>query len=347
MKKLVMTGGGTAGHCKPNLALIPQLSPYFKIDYIGSVSGVEKQLAESYPLPYYSIPCTKLRRNLSLKNLLIPYVLVKSIFKSKKILKEISPDVVFSKGGYVALPVVIAAHSLSIPIIIHESDLSVGLTNKICAKYAEYVLTSFEKTAKQFTNGIYTGSPIDEKLFSGNKAAFLKECSFPENKPVLSVFGGSLGSKTVNAMIRDSLPALLKKYNVVHICGKNNKVTTKFKGYRQIEFSDNLADVYAATDIAVTRGGANTLNELFALHIPSLVIPLSKKASRGDQIENAIYYANKGIFPMIREEDCNKKALCDGIDELYLKRNRYIDVMKAKEIKNSNKKIVDVIKSVL
>lgn len=347
MKKIVLTGGGTAGHCKPNLALIPYLSSSFKAYYIGSDSGVEKQLVENYPLPYYSVPCTKLRRNLSFKNLLIPYVLVKSVFKAKKTLKEISPDVVFSKGGYVALPVVIAARSLNIPVIIHESDLSVGLTNKICAKYADYVLTSFEQTAKTFSNGIYTGSPIDNNLFNGNKIAFLKECAFPENKPILSVFGGSLGSKSINAMIRENLPTLLEKYNVVHICGKNNKVVTKFKGYRQIEFTNNLADIYAATDIAVTRGGANTLNELFSLHIPSLVIPLSKKVSRGDQIENAVYYANKGIFPMIREEDYNKKFLCDNVDELFLKRKRYIEVMKSKEIKDSNKKIVDIIKSVL
>lgn len=331
-KKIVLTGGGSAGHVSPNMALIPYLfDEGFEIHYFGT-KGIEHQLiTENFDyVQYHTIKSGKLRRYFSLKNLTDPFRVVAGIASARKEIKAIKPDVVFSKGGYVSVPVVMAAHKVA-PIIAHESDFSPGIATKISARYATKICTSFEQTAKLFgKKGIYTGSPIRLELFKGiseKGRAFLK---FDRDLPLLLVIGGSLGALAINETVRACLPALLNEFNVAHICGKG-KVDTKFNGldgYNQYEYlSKPLSDVFAAADIIVSRAGANALFEFFALKKPALLIPLPSKSSRGDQLQNAMYYTKKGYFETLPQEQVTKITLYNAIISLYENREKYIDNM--------------------
>lgn len=344
MKSIVLTGGGTAGHCVPCLALLPKLKKNFdNVYYIGSKTGIEKQLVEKLNLPYYSIPSTKLVRKITVKNLTIPFVFLDAVKKAEKLLTELNPDVIFSKGGYVALPVVISAHKLGIPVVTHESDFTLGLANKVASKYCEYILTSFIETAEKIDNGIYTGSPLREELFNGKKE-FLDKCNFAVKKPILLILGGSLGSKAINSVVRESLTELLKTFNVIHICGKGNKSLTKKDGYKQFEFVDNMQDVYLACDVAVSRAGANATFELYALAIPTLLIPLPKASSRGDQIQNAEYYKKLGAFDILYQEKLTRESFLYSVTELYKNRYDYKNRMTSNPLPDANTKIVNILK---
>lgn len=276
MKKIVFTGGGTAGHVVPNIAIIEELKNKAEVFYIGS-NGMEKELIKSINIPYYEISSTKLKRNLSLKNLLIPFILIKAIRQSKKILKQLHPDVVFSKGGYVSLPVVFAAKALKIKVIAHESDLTLGLANKLVKNKCKYICTSFEKTAKSLKNGIYTGSPLRKALFLGNKEQAKKLFQkFNENKPTILIIGGSLGSQIINKSIYEILPKL-SNYNIIHLVGKNNKNNIKQPNYISFEYYDKINNLFALSDLVISRAGSNAINEILALKKPNILIPLSKK----------------------------------------------------------------------
>ncbi|MGN1208374.1 MAG: UDP-N-acetylglucosamine--N-acetylmuramyl-(pentapeptide) pyrophosphoryl-undecaprenol N-acetylglucosamine transferase, partial [Christensenellales bacterium] len=265
MKKIVFTGGGTAGHVMPNLAIIEELSNKAKIYYIGS-NGIEKQIITENNIPFFEITSTKLKRSLSLSNLLIPFKLCKAVRQSKKILKQLKPDVVFNKGGYVALPVVIAAKKLKIKVISHESDITMGLANRLCKNKSDIVCTSFEKTAQNLKNGIFTGSPIRKQIFCGNKENAKKLFSFFKQKPTILIVGGSLGSKIINDVVFKSLDEL-KSYNIIHIVGKNNQTKTKkFENYVQLEFVQNIGDVFSLADVVISRAGSNAINEILALN---------------------------------------------------------------------------------
>ena len=293
MKKIVLTGGGTAGHVTPNIALLPSLQEAgYEITYMGSYEGIEKKLIEDFELPYVGIATGKFRRYLDLKNLTDPFRVIKGFGEARKFLKEYRPDVVFSKGGFVSVPVVRAAASLGIPCIIHESDMTPGLANKLCIPVAKKVCCNFPETYQMLpaSKAVLTGSPIRSELKQGNKIAGLDMCGFTANKPVIMVIGGSLGAANVNKAVREALPQLLSKYQIVHLCGKGKLDETLLDtaGYKQFEYiKTELKDLFAMADLVISRAGANAICELLALRKPNILIPLPAASSRGDQILNA------------------------------------------------------------
>lgn len=333
MKTIVLTGGGTAGHVTPNIALIPILQKEgWNIQYIGSKNGIEKELIEKENIPYYGISSGKLRRYASLENLKDPFKVVKGLFDAYSLLKKIKPNVVFSKGGFVTVPVVLAAKLLSIPVIIHESDITPGLANKIASKGAKVICVNFPETLKYVGDkGVMTGTPIREELFKGSAEQGRKLCGFTDHKPVLLMMGGSLGSVKINQCLREALSELINNFNVVHICGKNNvdEDLKGTKGYYQFEYvSDELPHLFAMADMMLSRAGANALAEIVALKIPNLLIPLSQNASRGDQILNADSMKKQGYSLVLEEEALTKDSLINNIQELYKNINTYKDAMK-------------------
>ena len=349
MKKLLLTGGGTAGHVTPNIAMLPLLREQgYDISYIGSYNGIEKKLITEQNVPYYGISTGKLRRYFDLKNLTDPFRVIKGCFEARKLIRTIKPDVVFSKGGFVSVPVVLAAHREHIPVIIHESDMTPGLANKICIPYANKVCCNFPETGAMIpdSKGILTGTPIRAELSRGDRQTGLDLCHFTSNKPVIMVIGGSLGAQHVNEAIRSILPSLLERFQVVHLCGKG-KVDESFystTGYYQFDYIDKeLKDLFAAADIVVSRAGANAIFELLSLNKPNLLIPLPAGASRGDQILNAQSFKKQGFSMVLPEEELTNESLYLAICNLYEHRAEYIDCMKKSSGNDSIKQIVALI----
>ena len=334
MKRIVLTGGGTAGHVTPNIALIPRLRELnYDICYIGSYDGIEKKLIEEFHIPYYGISSGKLRRYFDPKNFSDPFKVLKGIGEARRTLKELKPDIVFSKGGFVSVPVVLAAQRLHIPVIIHESDLTPGLANKICIPSAAKVCCNFPETLSHLPAGkaVLTGSPIRQELLRGNAIAALEFCHFTANKPVILVMGGSLGSAAINDTIRGVLPELLKNFQVIHLCGKGklDPHLTDVQGYVQFEYiKDELRDLFALADIVISRAGANAICELLALHKPNILIPLSAKASRGDQILNARSFEAQGFSIVLEEESVTNLTLLNAIQTLMDNKETHIQAMK-------------------
>lgn len=338
-----MTGGGTLGHCLPCLALLPYVKNSFKkIVYIGSFNGREKEAVEG-TLEYMCIPTTKLRRGMYLSNLAIPFTLAKAVAAAKRILKEIGADIVFSKGGYVSVPVCLAANALKIPVICHESDLSMGLANKLTARNCKYVLTSFESTAEKLDNGVYVGPPIAKSVLAEKKEEAKKVFSLTQNKPVLLVVGGSSGAKALNDLTTENIDELLKEYEVLHICGSEHISDVKRKGYRQVGFVKDMALAYSLSDYALSRCGSNTAFELIARKIPTVFVPLPKKASRGDQIQNARYFLEKGMSVTLKEEDMSISALKEKLYYLSENRERFIRNMSKLDPDRSLNKMADIV----
>ena len=333
MKKIVLTGGGTAGHVTPNLALLPSLQEAgFLITYMGSYDGIEKRLVEDFGIPYVGIATGKFRRYLDVKNLTDPFRVIKGYSEARKFLKEYRPDVVFSKGGFVSVPVVRAAASLKIPCIIHESDMTPGLANKLCFPVAKKICCNFPETYKMLPEekAVLTGTPIRKELAQGNKLAGLEMCGFTANKPVIMVIGGSLGAMNVNKAVRDALPQLLEKYQVVHLCGKDklDNLLLTTPGYKQFEYlKTELKDIFAMADIVISRAGANAICELLALRKPNILIPLPASSSRGDQLLNAASFESQGFSIVLHEDDLTTALLVDKVNELYENRQNYFDAM--------------------
>ena len=334
MKHIVLTGGGTAGHVTPNLALLPGLRERgWKISYIGSYNGIEKQLVEDAGIPYYGIATGKLRRYRDLKNLSDPFRVVKGVAQARHLLRKLKPDVIFSKGGYVAVPVVMAAGRKKIPVITHESDMTPGLANRICFPFATKVCCNFPETKDTLPEGkaVVTGTPIRAELLKGDAAAGRAFCGFQEDRPVLMVMGGSQGSVTVNSYVRQALPELLKDFQVIHLCGKGNCDPSQegTEGYVQYEYiREELPDLFALTDVLISRAGANAICENSALAKPNLLIPLSVNASRGDQILNARSYEKQGFSKVLEEEELTQEKLTEAVRELYRDREIYAAAMK-------------------
>lgn len=351
-KKIVLTGGGTAGHVTPNIALIPKLKELgYEIFYMGSYDGIEKKLIEDFDIPYYGIATGKFRRYFDPKNFSDPFRVIKGMSEAKKYLKAIKPDVVFSKGGFVSVPVVRAAASLKIPCIVHESDMTPGLANKLCIPVAKKVCCNFPETLKNLPadKAVLTGSPIREELVKGRKEAAYELCGFDESKPVIMVIGGSQGSAAINQAVRDALPELLKDFQIVHLCGKekidNLLLTTK--GYKQFEYiKSELKDIFAMADIVISRAGANAINELLALKKPNLLIPLPSASSRGDQILNAKSFESQGFSIVVDEDDLTVKLLVEKVQELYFTRMTYIDAMRKSSQRDAIGTIANIIEEV-
>lgn len=349
MKHIVLTGGGTAGHVTPNIAMIPALQEKgFQISYIGSYDGIEKKLIEEMGIPYYGISSGKLRRYFDPKNFTDPFKVLKGYQEARKLLKKLKPDVVFSKGGFVTVPVVIAAKHRKIPAIIHESDMTPGLANKLCIPSAVKVCCNFPETVDKLPSdkAVLTGTPIRQELLNGNKLAALKFTGLKPDKPVLMVIGGSLGSVAVNTAVRQILPELLKDFQVVHLCGKEklDESLTSLDGYVQYEYiKKELADLFALSDIVISRAGANAICEISALKKPNLLIPLSANASRGDQILNARSFEKLGYSKVLEEEELNNEILLKTIRDLYANKDSYIKAMSESSQMDSIGKIVQMI----
>ena len=349
MKKIVLTGGGTAGHVTPNIALFPALKEAgYEISYIGSYAGMEKQLIEEQNIPYYGISSGKLRRYKDLRNLTDPFRVIKGYAQSVSLLRKIKPDVVFSKGGFVSVPVVLAAKRLRIPAIIHESDMTPGLANKIAIPAACKVCCNFPETVEYLPKdkAVLTGSPIRQELLSGDKEQAARLCGFTMDKPVILVVGGSSGSKFINDAVRGLLDDLLANYQIIHLCGKGNidKLYNNRSGYVQFEYiSKEMRDLFAMSDIVISRAGANAICELLALKKPNLLIPLSANASRGDQILNANSFKKHGYSAVLMEEDITPETLLAAVRDLYQKRMTYVNNMALSEQNDAIGKIMELI----
>ncbi|MDR3263784.1 MAG: UDP-N-acetylglucosamine--N-acetylmuramyl-(pentapeptide) pyrophosphoryl-undecaprenol N-acetylglucosamine transferase [Clostridiales bacterium] len=314
---IVLTGGGTAGHIMPNISLLPYLKEYFdKIYYTGGENGMEKNIAKKYGIPFFGTETVKFDRSKPLKNFAIPLVLPHAVLQAKKILQDIKPDIIYSKGGYAALPTVTAAGILKIPVVVHESDMTLGVANKVSASFAKKVFLSFEN--QKYSNDpkyIYTGMPLRDEIFGHDKTAAKKSLGIPDDKPVILITGGSLGAKAVNECVYNALDELTALGYVLHIAGKSGNPDIKADGYKSCEFTDNIGEFFAAADIVVSRAGANTAAELYALNKKIIFIPLPKDASRGDQILNAEYYRAKGAAKILYQEYLNAATLVKMIRE--------------------------------
>ena len=352
MKKIVMTGGGTAGHVTPNIALIPRLRELgYDIDYIGSYEGIEKKLISEFGIPYYGVATGKFRRYFDPKNFSDPFRVIKGCSEAKKILKQLKPNVIFSKGGFVSVPVIWAAAGLKIPCIIHESDLTPGLANKLCIPKATKICCNFPETLKYLPEdkAVLTGSPIREELLKGNKEAAYKLCGFDNSRPVIMIMGGSQGASAINKVVRDALPRLLNDFQVIHICGqeKMDNMLLTTPGYKQFDYvKGELKDLFAITDLVVSRAGANAICELLALRIPNILIPLPLAASRGDQLLNAASFESQGYSIVIQEENLDEDSLVESLQELYNNKDTYVEKMEQSSQYNAINSIIKLIEEV-
>ncbi len=351
MKKIVLTGGGTAGHVTPNLALIPSLKKKnYDIRYIGSYQGIERTLIEGAGIPYCGISSGKFRRYFDLKNFSDPFRVLKGYGEALKLIKEYRPDVVFSKGGFVTVPVVMAAKRCKIPVIIHESDMTPGLANKMCIPAASTICCNFPETLAYLPKdkAVLTGSPIRKELLKGDRLKGLSYAGLSPNRPIILVIGGSLGSVTVNNAVRSILPKLLNNFQIIHICGKGNldKSLASTSGYVQFEYVDSpLKDLFAAADLMISRAGANAICEILALKKPNILIPLSASASRGDQILNARSFARQGFSFLLEEEKLTGDSLLQAITETVKNRQNFLAKMEQSQLNNAVDSIIDKIEA--
>ena len=351
MKKIVLTGGGTAGHVTPNIALLPALREKgFEVFYIGSKNGIEKELIEKTGVPYYGISSGKLRRYFDLKNFTDPFRVLKGFAEARKLLKEIRPDVVFSKGGFVSVPVVRAAAALKIPVISHESDMTPGLANRLSIPAATKVCCNFPETLANLPEGkaVLTGCPIRRELYQGSREKALAFTGLSGEKPVLMVTGGSLGAKAVNEAVRAALPKLLPVFDIVHLCGTGKADASHTEsGYLQYEYiSEEMADLFALADVVISRAGANAICEISALAIPNVLIPLPLGASRGDQILNARSFEKQGFSLVLEEENTTPDTLYDAVMQVYENRDQYKAAMHAAPQKDAVAVITDLLANV-
>lgn len=351
MKRIILTGGGTAGHVTPNIALLPRLKELqYDIHYIGSYNGIEKELIEQFGIPYHGISSGKLRRYFSLQNFTDPFRVIKGFGEAKKLIKLLEPDVIFSKGGFVSVPVVMAGRKCKVPTIIHESDMTPGLANKLSIPSATKVCCNFPETVAHLPadKAVLTGSPIRQELLSGDRTKALEFTGLTSDKPVILVIGGSLGAVAVNNAVRSVLPELLKDFQVIHLCGRNKLDASLqgLEGYVQYEYiKDELKDLFALTDIVISRAGANAICELLALHKPNLLIPLSANASRGDQILNARSFERQGFSMVLEEEELTDESLLSAVHHLYDNRAQYKEAMAGSGQQDSIDTIIELIES--
>ncbi len=353
-KHIVLTGGGSAGHVTPNLALIPGLQAQgWIIDYIGSEQGQEREMIEALGIPYHPIATGKLRRYLSWQNLFDPVRVIKGIVQAYRLIRRIKPQLIFSKGGFVALPVVLGGWLTRTPIVVHESDFSVGLANRLSFPFVDKICVTFaagKAGIKQQDKVILTGTPIRESLFQGDRNKGLRRCGFQPDKPCLLVMGGGQGAHAINLFIRHSLEALAPMAQVIHLCGKG-KLDPAFgcrSGYYQLEYADaELPDLLAASDWVVSRAGANTLYELLALAKPHVLIPLPRLRSRGDQIQNAHYFESLGISQVIAEENLSTTSLLAAIHALQINREAILEKIANLHIQSAAQQIVALFDAII
>ena len=349
MKRIILTGGGTAGHVTPNIALIPELKKAgFDIHYIGSKNGIERRLIREMGIPYYPISSGKLRRYFDLKNFTDPFRVLKGYGQASRLIRKLKPDILFSKGGFVSVPVVIAAKRKKVPVIIHESDITPGLANKLSFSSASKICCNFPETVKYLPQGkaVLTGSPIRADLFKGSRKKGLALCRFRDDRPVLLVMGGSLGSAAINQAVRASLGDLLETFQIIHLCGKGHldQSLKETEGYCQFEYAGaELPDLFAATDLFISRAGANTICEILALKKPNILIPLTAAASRGDQLLNAASFEKSGYSYVLKEEQMTKDSLLAAVNHVTENREQYIRALTKGAGNSAVESIMDLI----
>ncbi len=344
--KIVLTGGGTGGHVIPNISLLPELKKHFdEIYYLGG-SGIEKELISKIKnIKFVEVPVCKRNKSCKICNLILPFKLLNCTYKIKKILKKIKPDVVFSKGGYVSLPVCLASFLLKIPIVSHESDMTMGKANKIIYKISSKMCTTFEKTSENLKKAIFTGSPIRSELTQGQKSKGLEITKLKDDKPFILITGGSTGAESLNEVVYKALPQLTKKYNVIHLVGKNKGKKISSTNYCQMEFCTNIEHLFALASVVVSRAGSNAICELLYLKKPMLLIPLPKSStSRGDQIDNAKYFEKKNLAKVLLQENLTPKTLCSNIDFVFFNKKNLSNIS---SFSNGNKNIVNIILNVI
>ncbi|MFD2208306.1 undecaprenyldiphospho-muramoylpentapeptide beta-N-acetylglucosaminyltransferase [Virgibacillus halophilus] len=349
-KRILFTGGGTAGHVIVNLALIPVFQREgWEIDYIGSKNGIERNLIESLDgVDYYPVSTGKLRRYMSKENFKDPFKVLKGTMQAWRIIGKRKPAVIFSKGGFVSVPVLLASRMRGVPAVIHESDFTPGLANKIAMPFAKKILATFSETMQYLPEkkAVHVGAVIREELFAGSKEKGMRLCDFTGQKPVLLIMGGSAGAQKINDAVRECLEELLEVFNIVHICGtgKVDKTINKF-GYKQFEYvNEELNDIFAMTDFVISRAGSNAIFEFAALRIPMLLIPLSKGASRGDQIINAKSFAEKGYAHVLEEEALTNERLIQRVLKLKEEAASIKENMTSYKSGKSRDKVIDIIK---
>ena len=352
-KTVVLTGGGTGGHVTPNIALLPYLQKKgYKVCYIGSENGMERQLIEPIGIPYYGIDSERLNRYFTLANLTMPFHVIRGLFQARKLLKKLRPDAVFSKGGFVSVPVVIAAHQCKIPCVCHESDITPGLANKLAAPFAWKVCVNFEEALQYMPKGkgVYTGTPIRDSLLSGSREKGLRLSGLNHEKPVLLVMGGSTGAQALNEGVRKALPLLLADFQVLHLCGKGNLDDSlrSQKGYFQIEYANTeMPHFYAAADVTLCRAGANSLAEIVALGLPNVLVQLPLSASRGDQILNARSFTEKGYSVTLEQEKLTGENIRRAVSEVYRNRAKYQAAMKRDHQQSGTERVLEVIEEAM
>ncbi|KTC85419.1 undecaprenyldiphospho-muramoylpentapeptide beta-N-acetylglucosaminyltransferase [Legionella drozanskii] len=350
--RIVFTGGGTAGHVIPNLPLIEALQDEgWQVDYIGSEDGVEKGIISPLNISYHAVQSGKLRRYFSWQNFLDPFKIFLGIGQAYYLLRKLKTNVVFSKGGFVAFPIVFAAWLNRIPVIAHESDMSPGLANRLSFPFVNKICVTFAAAKQHFKNHQekveITGTPIRQELFNGSKEAGLALCGFKADKPCLLVVGGSQGSMRLNKVVRDALPSLIEHYQIIHLCGKGKlDASLQSQGdYCQLEYANKeLADLLAAADVVVSRAGANSVYEILALQKPHILIPLSIQVSRGDQIQNARYFQKLGISQVLDDDTLTVELFLQAINEVNQNKDEIIKKIKALSIQSATLKIVALIK---
>ncbi len=342
MPRILFTGGGSAGHTVPCLAVLSALPKNYQPLYMGT-DGIERRLVPE-TVPFLTVPAPKLERKFTLRNLTVPVRLLSAVRQARRLLRREKPDLVFSKGGYAALPACLAALRLHIPLILHESDLSFGLANRLCAKRCARICTSFPETAKKYPHAVCTGSPIRAELFLADPLrAKRKYFSSPPPRPVLLVFGGGSGSQSLNALVKAALPRLLSTFYILHIVGKKNALPASETGYLPLPYEQDMASAYAASDFVLCRGGSNTLFEVLALKKAALVVPLSS-SSRGDQAENAKYFAKKGLVHTAEESALTAETLVTELQKLVADRTLRQN-LKRSDFQNGTAKIVQTIEA--
>lgn len=331
-KTVIFTGGGSAGHVTPNLALIKRCQEdNWQVAYVGSTNGIEKQIIERINIPYYGIATGKLRRYFSWQNFIDPFKILLGIAQAVFICWKLKPKIIFSKGGFVAFPVVVAAWLNRIPVICHESDLTPGFANRLSFPFAKLICITFAETKKYFKDQqkvLETGTPIRDSLLKGDATKGRAFCNFTSDKPIILVTGGGLGADPINFAIRAALPNLVKKFQIVHLCGKN-KTDPKFdniEGYKQFDYiNEEMADLFACADFIISRAGANAIYEIIVLRKPNLLIPLSKRASRGDQILNAQYCQKLELSEVLLEENLNEQTIMKKLETLAKNQTQYVE----------------------
>ncbi len=346
---MLFTGGGTAGHVTVNMALIPIFQKEgYTIDYIGSHDGIERELiGQMNDVTYHSISTGKLRRYMSIENFKDPFKVMKGVMQAWRIIGKTKPSIIFSKGGFVSVPVVLAAKLRRIPTIIHESDYTPGLANKLSIPFVNQVLTTFPETLEYVPEkkSTYVGAVVREELFTGSEEVGYQLTGFTKRKPVLLIMGGSSGSEKLNTIIRNCLDDILQHFQVIHICGTGHlDPAIKQEGYVQYEYvQDELKDMFAITDYVVSRAGSNAIFEFLALQIPMLLIPLSRAASRGDQIVNAKSFAKQRFAQVIEEESLEEESFVSELEQLKQMGPIIVDHMQNYKQSEALSKVVEII----